>query len=162
MNFFKEIIFFLISVVRSSTNKLQDVYAKVKDKSVLIRFPCNVAETIADKSLQIVVSIANPFVKPLGGSGEFSFLRVIDNFAVEKFHQIEAKYPVINMSTEVVINTLNEKTEPVRNVINTVKNTTTSTIQHGKDTVRERKISISIFIFYRLKKKRFQMLPMQQ
>jgi len=119
-----------IPVVRSSTNKLQDVYAKAKDKSVLIRFPCNFAETIADKSLKIAVTVANPLVKPLRGS-----VRVIDDFAVEKFRQIEAKYPVINTSTEEVMNTFNDKTEPVRNVINTVKDTTTSTIQHGKDTV---------------------------
>ncbi len=73
-------------------------------------------------------------------------VRVIDDFAVGKIRQIEAKYPVINKPTEEVINTFNEKTEPVRNVINTVKDTTTSTIQHGKDTVREREISIVFFI----------------
>jgi len=119
-----------IPVVRSSTNKLQDVYAKAKDKSVLIRLPCKFAETIADKSLKIAVTVANPLVKPLRGS-----VRVIDDYAVEKIRQIEAKYPVINTSTEEVINTFNEKTEPVRHVINTVKDTTTSTIQHGKDKV---------------------------
>jgi len=119
-----------IPVVRSSTNKLQDVYAKAKDKSVIIRLPCKFAETVADKSLKIAVTVANPLVKPLRGS-----VRVIDDYAVEKIRQIEAKYPVINTSTEDVINTFNEKTEPVRHVINTVKDTTTSTIQHGKDTV---------------------------
>lgn len=54
---------------------------------------------------------------------------------MEKIRQFEAKYPVINTSTENVINTLNEKVKPVRNVINTVKDTTTSTIQQGKDKV---------------------------
>jgi len=63
--------FVFIKVVRSSTNKLQDVYVKAKDKSVLIRFPCNVAETIADKSLKIAFTVANPFVKPLSGPGKF-------------------------------------------------------------------------------------------
>jgi hypothetical protein len=119
-----------IPVVRSSTNKLQDVYAKAKDTSVLIRFPCNFAETIADKSLQIAFTVVNPLVQPLRGS-----VRVIDDFAVEKIRQIEAKYPVINTSTEQVMNTFNEKTEPVRNVINNVKDTTTLTIQQGKETV---------------------------
>ena len=65
-------------------------------------------------------------------------VRIIDDFAAEKLRQMEAKYPVINTSTEKVMNTINEKTEPVRNVINTVKDTTTSTIQHGKETVKEK------------------------
>ena len=64
-----------------------------------------------------------------------NLVRAIDEFAVGKLRRIEAKYPVINTSTDEVINTLNEKTEPVRQVLNTVKDTTTSTIQHGKDTV---------------------------
>lgn len=58
-------------VVRSSTTKLQDTYAKAKGKSPLIRYPCHVAETIADKSLKIAVTVANPFVKPLRGPGKF-------------------------------------------------------------------------------------------
>ncbi|CAF3746835.1 unnamed protein product [Adineta steineri] len=119
-----------IPVVRSSTNKLQDVYVQAKKKSALIRLPCMLAETVADKSLKIAVSVANPIMKPLRGP-----VRVIDDFTVEKIRQIEAKYPVINTSTKDVMNTLNEKTEPVRNVMNTVKDTTTSTIQHGKETV---------------------------
>jgi hypothetical protein len=49
------------------------------------------------------------------------------------------------------MNTFNEKTEPVRNVINTVKDTTTSTIQHGKETVNKktkiRQFFISIYRF---------------
>jgi len=44
------------------------------------------------------------------------------------------------------VNTLNEKTEPVRNVMNSVKDTTTSTIQQGKDTVR--KLISIIFILF--------------
>jgi hypothetical protein len=60
----------IIQVVRSSTNKLQDVYTKVKDTSILIRFPCNVAETVADKSLKIALTIANPLVKPFSGPGK--------------------------------------------------------------------------------------------
>jgi hypothetical protein len=62
-------------------------------------------------------------------------VRVIDDFAVEKIRQIEAKYPVLTTSTENVLNTFNEKTEPVRQVMNSVKDTTTSTIQHGRNTV---------------------------
>lgn len=119
-----------IPVVRSSADKLQDVYAKAKDKSRLIRYPCHIAETVADKSLKIAVTVANPLVKPLSRP-----VRLIDDFAVEKLRQIEAKYPVINTSTENVFNKFNEKAEPVRNAINTVKDTTTSTIQHGKDKV---------------------------
>ncbi len=34
------------------------------------------------------------------------------------------------------MDTFNEKTEPVRNVVNSVKDTTTSTIQQGKEAVR--------------------------
>jgi hypothetical protein len=119
-----------IPVVRSSTNKLQDVYAKAKETSVLIRFPCNLAETVADKSLKIVLTVVNPLFKPLSGP-----VRVIDDYAAQKIRQIESKYPVINTRTEDVVNTFNEKTEPVRNVMNSVKDTTTSTLQHGKDTV---------------------------
>ena len=61
---------FHILVVRSSSDKLQDVYAKAKGKSFLIRLPCKIAETIADKSLQIAVTVANPLVKPLSGPGK--------------------------------------------------------------------------------------------
>jgi hypothetical protein len=63
--------FFSIKVVRSSTNKLQDVYAKAKETSALIRLPLNLAETIADKSLKIAFTIVNPLVKPLYGPGKF-------------------------------------------------------------------------------------------
>jgi len=119
-----------IPVVRSSTNKLQDVYAKAKDTSVLIRLPCNLAETVADKSLKIALTIANPLVKQLRGP-----VRVIDDYAAQKIRQIESKYPAINTRTEDVVNTFNEKTEPVRNVMNSVKDTTASKIQHGKETV---------------------------
>lgn len=62
-------------------------------------------------------------------------VRCIDNYAAQKIRQMESKYPVINTPTEDVVNTLNEKAEPVRNVMNSVKDTTTSTIQHGKETV---------------------------
>ncbi len=76
-----------------------------------------------------------------------SLVRVIDDYAVQKLRQIEAKYPVITTSTEQVMNTFNEKTEPVRNVMNSVKDTTTSTIQHGKDTVKNSLLKFS-FINY--------------
>ncbi|CAF3391124.1 unnamed protein product [Rotaria sp. Silwood1] len=119
-----------IPVVRSSTNKLQDAYTKAKDTSAFIRFPCNLVETVADKSLKIASNVANPIVKSLEAP-----VRIIDGFTVEKIRQIEAKYPVINTPTKEVINALNEKTEPVRHIMNSVKDTTTSTIQHGKETV---------------------------
>ncbi|CAF0946587.1 unnamed protein product [Adineta ricciae] len=119
-----------IPVVRSSTDKLQDVYAKAKTRSVLIRLPCNLAETVADKSLKIATTVAIPIMKPFQGP-----VRVIDDFTAEKLRQIEAKYPVIKSTPEQVLNTLNEKTEPVRNAMTSVKETTTSTIQHGKETV---------------------------
>jgi hypothetical protein len=151
---------FIRIVVRSSTDKLQDVYAKAKDTSVLIRLPCNLAETVADKSLKIALTVVNPLVKPLFGPGKFfpkdfisSFyidhlVRVIDDYAAQKIRQIESKYPAINTPTEDVVNTFNEKTEPVRNVMNSVKDTTTSTIQHGKDTVRKQKISFRLIRFF--------------
>ncbi len=124
------------------------MYVKAKETSVLIRLPCNVAETVADKSFKIVLTIVNPFVKLLSGPGREkkmisliniyfdNLVRVIDDYAAQKIRQIESKYPVINTRTEDVVNTFNEKTEPVRNVMNSVKDTTTSTIQHGKETVR--------------------------
>jgi hypothetical protein len=119
-----------IPVVRSSTDKLQDVYAKAKDTSILIRLPLNLAEAFANKSLQIVLTIANPFVKPFSGP-----VYAIDDYAAQKIREIESKYPVINTSTQDVVDTFNEKTEPVRNVVNSVKDTTTSTIQQGKEAV---------------------------
>lgn len=73
--------------------------------------------------------------------------RKIDDYAVQKIRQIESKYPVINTPTEDVVNTFNEKTEPVRNVMNSVKDTTASTIQHGKETVR---IFILILLYFSL------------
>ncbi|CAF2796435.1 unnamed protein product [Rotaria sp. Silwood2] len=119
-----------IPIIRSSTNKLQDVYTKAKNTSPLIRLPCNLVEIVADKSLKIASTVVNPFVKPLRGP-----IRVIDNFTVETIHQIEANYPAIHTLTKEVRNRLNEKTERVRHVMNSVKDTTTSTIQHGKEIV---------------------------
>ncbi|CAF2788529.1 unnamed protein product [Rotaria sp. Silwood2] len=119
-----------IPVVRSSTNKLQDVYTKAKDTSALIRVPCCLAETVAGKVLKIALTVANPVVKPLCGP-----VHAIDNYAAQTIRQIESKYPVINTPTENVVDTFNVKTKPVLNVVNSVRDTTTSTIQHGKETV---------------------------
>jgi hypothetical protein len=65
-------------VVRSSTNKLQDVYAKAKDTSVLIRLPCSAAEVIAHKSLQVALAVVNPLVKPFSGSGKYCFCFLLE------------------------------------------------------------------------------------
>ena len=65
-----------------------------------------------------------------------SLVRSLDDYTAQKIRQIESKYPAITTPTEDVVNSFNEKTEPVRNVMNSVKDTTTSTIQHGKETVR--------------------------
>ena len=63
-------------------------------------------------------------------------VRVIDQYAAQKIRDIESKYPLITSPTEEVVNTLNEKTEPVRYAVNSVKKTTTCTLQQGKETVR--------------------------
>jgi hypothetical protein len=76
-----------------------------------------------------------------------NLVRVIDDYAAQKIRQIESKYPAINTSTEEVVNTFNEKTEPVRHVMNTVKDTTTSTIQHGKNTVRKNLFPFFLFLY---------------
>ena len=137
-------------MVRSSTNKLQDVYHKAKKTSAFIRLPCHFAETVADKSLKVALTVADPLVKPFRGPGKTFFFffvfvgicrslaRAIDGFAVEKIRQIEAKYPVLTSSTEDVLQSLNERAEPVRHVMTSVKDSTTSTIQQGKETVRRR------------------------
>jgi len=75
-----------------------------------------------------------------------NLVRVIDDYAAQKIRQIESKYPAINTPTEEVVNTFNEKTGPVRNAINSVKDTTTSTIQHGKETVRRKWISSFFYL----------------
>ncbi|CAF4089940.1 unnamed protein product, partial [Rotaria sordida] len=116
--------------IRSSTNKLHEMYAKAKDTSVLIRLPCHLAETITDKSLKIAFTVAHPIRKPLS-----ELVHVIDDYAAEKLRQIESKYPAINTPTEEFTNTFTEKIESVRHVMNSVKDTTTSTIQHGKETI---------------------------
>ena len=54
-------------------------------------------------------------------SSSIGSVRVIDDFAAGKIRQIGTKFPVINTSTE--------------KVMNTVKDTTSSKIQQGKDTV---------------------------
>ena len=151
-------------MIRSSTSKIQDVYNKAKDKSSLIRLPCHLAETVADKSLKIALTVADPLVKPLRGPGKlysndlifirFSFsssVNAIDQYAVEKIRQIEAKYPVLTTPTEDVLNTLNEKTEPVRHAMNSVKDTTTSKIQHGKETVCDLPCYFSSFCLNRIR-----------
>ncbi len=56
------------------------------------------------------------------------------------------------------MNTLNAKAQPVRNVMNSVKDSTTSTIQHGKETVDY----LSKFLFIDLFISRFQMQQLQQ
>lgn len=129
-----------IPVIRSSTDTIQNVYAKAKQTSPLIRLPCDLAETVADKSLQVALNVVNPLVKPLSGS-----VRAIDNYAVEKLREIETKYPVINTRPEDVVNTFNERTEPVRNAVNSVRDTTTSTIQQGRETVAN--VASSVYEF---------------
>ncbi|CAF1162285.1 unnamed protein product [Rotaria sordida] len=119
-----------IPLVRSSTNKIQDVYAKAKDTSAFIRIPCNLAETVADKTLKVAFTIANPVVKPFSGP-----VYAIDNYAAQTIRQFESKYPVITTPTENVVNTFNETTKPVLDAVNSVRDTTTSTIQHGKEAV---------------------------
>lgn len=64
-----------------------------------------------------------------------SLVNAIDQYAVGKIRQIEEKYPLLKTPTEEVLNTFNEKTEPVRQAVNSVKDTTASTIQQGKETV---------------------------
>ena len=61
-------------VIRSSTDKLQDVYAKAKETSLLIRLPCNIAETVVDTSLKVVQTVVNPFVKPFSGPGKYQMI----------------------------------------------------------------------------------------
>ncbi|CAF4345705.1 unnamed protein product [Rotaria socialis] len=143
---------FIYVVVRSSTTKLQDAYSKAKDTSSFIRLPCSLAETVADRALKAIVMIANPLVKPLSGP-----VSLIDNYAAETIREIEHKYPVLNTPTEDVMNTFHAKTKPVVNVMNSVKDTTTSTIQHGKDAVsnvatatvnKASGVADSVFSFY--------------
>lgn len=131
-----------IPVIRSSTDTIQNVYAKAKQTSPLIRLPCNLAETVADKSLKVALNVVNPLVKPLSGP-----VRAIDNYAVEKIREIETKYPVINTRPEDVVTTFNERTEPVRNVVNSVRDTTTSTIQQGRQTVANVATGVANSIF---------------
>lgn len=52
------------------------MYSKAKDTSVLIRLPCNVAETVADKSLKVALTVVNPFVKPFSGPGKYIILLI--------------------------------------------------------------------------------------
>ena len=59
-------------MIRSSTDIVQNVYAKAKDTSVLIRVPCSLAEVVADKSLKIAMIVANPFFMPFRGPGNFT------------------------------------------------------------------------------------------
>lgn len=68
--FFIDLILFSSTIViRSSTDKIQDVYNKAKQTSALIGVPCGLAETVADKSLKIALTVADPLVKPLRGPG---------------------------------------------------------------------------------------------
>lgn len=62
----------LFIVIRSSTDKLQDAYAKAKKTSPVIRLSCDIAETVVDTSLKFVLTVARPFVKPLTGPGKSS------------------------------------------------------------------------------------------
>ncbi|CAF0986124.1 unnamed protein product [Rotaria sordida] len=102
------------------------MYAKAKDTSVLIRLPCNLAETVANKSLKITLTVADPLIKPLYG-----FMHQIDDYASEKLRQIESKYPAINTPTEEVMNTFNEKTESVRHAFHVA----TATVHKASDSV---------------------------
>lgn len=67
----------LLVVIRSSTDIVQNVYAKAKDTSALIRVPCSVAEVVADKSLKIALTIANPFFMPFRRPGNLSLSRTL-------------------------------------------------------------------------------------
>lgn len=48
---------------------------------------------------------------------------------------MESKYPVITTPTEDVVNTLNAKTETVRNAVSSVKKSTTDRLQNGREAV---------------------------
>jgi len=117
-----------IPVVRSSTDFVQNVYSKAKNTTVLIRFPCSIAETIADKSLKVALTVASPLVQPFRRP-----VHAIDEFAAEKIRQFERKYPVITTKPDDVFDSIQEKTEPVRQAVHSVKYTATSTIQQGKE-----------------------------
>lgn len=119
-----------IPVVRSSTDIIQQTYTKAKDSSVLIRVPCNVAEYVTDKSLQIATAVSNPFVKPFKRPVE-----ALDIYAAKQIRVMESKYPVITTPTEDVVNTLNAKTETVRNAVSSVKKSTTDRLQNGREAV---------------------------
>lgn len=119
-----------IPVVRSSTDIIQQTYTKAKDSSVLIRVPCNFAEYVTDKSLQIATTVSNPFVKPFKRPVE-----AIDNYAAKQIRVMESKYPVITTPTEDVVNSLNAKTETVRNAVSSVKKSTTDRLQNGREAV---------------------------
>ncbi|CAF3319167.1 unnamed protein product [Rotaria socialis] len=116
--------------LQSSTSTIYGVYTKAKNKSLFIRFPCNLVETIADKSSKIVYNFANSLVEPLRRP-----VNAIDDFTAEKIRQIESKYPVMKTRSEEVMVALSKKAEPARHVLNCVKQKTTSTIQDGKQMV---------------------------
>ncbi|CAF0900057.1 unnamed protein product [Didymodactylos carnosus] len=100
-----------IPVVRSSTDVIQDVYAKAKETSAFIRVPCNLAETVADKSIKIAAVVATPFSGPV---------KALDDYAVQKIKQIEAKYPVINTPTKEVSSAANATVNRATDVADTV------------------------------------------
>lgn len=62
-------------------------------------------------------------------------VHAVDEYAANKIRQIESKYPVINTSVDDVMDSLNGRTEPIRNAMNSVRGTTTLKIQHSKQTV---------------------------
>ncbi|CAF2160452.1 unnamed protein product [Rotaria magnacalcarata] len=119
-----------IPVIQSSTRAIYGVYTDAKNKSLFIRFPCNLVETIANKSSKIVSNFANSLVEPLRRP-----VYAIDDFTAEKIRQIESKYTVMKTRSEEVMVALSKKAEHAHHVLNCAKQTTTSTIQHGKQMV---------------------------
>ncbi|CAF1138249.1 unnamed protein product [Didymodactylos carnosus] len=102
-----------IPVIQSSTEQFQNVYTKAKASSRLIRL----ADWIALKSLSIAVTVATPLNRPV---------KVLDDFVARQIKQIETRYPIINTPTQQVVDKFNEKTEPVRQVVNRLKEAVTT------------------------------------
>lgn len=115
-----------IPLIRSSTDLVQTIYSKAKQTSVLIRYPCTVAETLVDQSLKIASPFIQPFSRPV---------HAIDEFAAGKLRDFERKFPVINTTPDDVFDSINGKAEPVFQAVHSVKDTATSKIQQGKETI---------------------------
>ena len=120
-----------IPIVNTAVTNMTDYYGKVKDKNILLRTSCNLAE-LSFKTMAFAAT-------PLTSLAKKPILSV-DSYLCEKVDEIEHTYPYIVKPTEQLtadaymhVKEVYEKT--LKSPIDTLSSMKEKTIAYGNDTV---------------------------